>query len=167
MKKLILLIGICLSVAVPNSFAQIGSNNTGLSSLLNNYYEIKNALVNSDAAKSASAATSFVNAAKSVDMKALAENDRKAFMVVQEKLKADAQSIASSDKIDAQRKAFASLSGNIYTLAKSVKLSAAKIYQQYCPMKKMYWLSNEAAIKNPYYGKTMLTCGNVTDTLKS
>jgi len=166
MKKLILLIGICLSGTVPSLFAQSGSNNTSLTHLLNNYYEIKNALVNSDAAKAASAATSFVNAAKSVDMKALSENDRKAFMVVQENLKADAQSIASSDKTDVQRKAFASLSGNIYTLAKSVNLSADKIYQQYCPMKKMYWLSDEAAIKNPYYGKTMLTCGNVTDTLK-
>ncbi|MGB4846201.1 MAG: hypothetical protein WBP16_17160, partial [Ferruginibacter sp.] len=74
--------------------------------------------------------------------------------------------IAASKKIEAQRTAFASLSGNIYTLAKAVKLSADNIYQQFCPMKKMYWLSDEAAIKNPYYGITMLTCGKVTDTLK-
>jgi len=33
-------------------------------------------------------------------------------------------------------------------------------------MKKTYWLSNEAAIKNPYYGNAMLNCGNVTDTMK-
>lgn len=148
-----------------NSFAQSGSNNTGLSSSLNNYYEIKNALVNSDAAKAASAATSFVNAVKSIDIKALSDNDRKVLIAVQEKLKADAQVIASSVKIDAQRKAFASLSGNFYSLAKSVKISSDKIYQQYCPMKKLYWLSNEAAIKNPYYGKTMLTCGKVSATL--
>jgi hypothetical protein len=166
MKKLIFLIGICLSGGVSNSFAQSGSNNTSLTHLLNNYYEIKSALVNSDAAKAASAATSFVNAAKSVDMKALSENDRKALIAVQEKLKADAQSIASSGKIEGQRTAFASLSGNIYALAKSLKLSEDKIYQQYCPMKKMYWLSNEAAIKNPYYGNSMLTCGKLTDTLK-
>lgn len=166
MKKLILLIGICLSASISNSFAQSGSNNTSLALLLKNYYEIKSALVNSDAANAASAATGFVNAAKSIDIKALSENDRKTFIAVQEKLKADAQSITSTGKIETQRKAFASLSGNIYALAKSVKLSADKIYQQYCPMKKMYWLSDEAAIKNPYYGKAMLTCGNVTDTLK-
>ena len=82
MKKLILLIGICLSGAVTSLFAQSGSNNTNLASLLNNYYEIKSALVNSDAAKAASAATSFVNAEKSVDMKALSENDRKALIAV-------------------------------------------------------------------------------------
>ncbi len=89
MKKLILLIGICLSGTVSSLFAQSGSNNTSLTHLLNNYYEIKNALVNSDAAKASSSATSFVNAAKSVDMKALSENDRKTLIAVQEKLKAD------------------------------------------------------------------------------
>jgi len=46
-----------------------------------------------------------------------------------------------------------------------VKLSDAPLYQQYCPMKKSYWLSKDAAIKNPYYGKQMLTCGKVSDTL--
>jgi len=33
-------------------------------------------------------------------------------------------------------------------------------------MKDAYWLSNETAIKNPYYGSRMLTCGSVKDTLK-
>jgi hypothetical protein len=37
------------------------------------------------------------------------------------------------------------------------------VYYQYCPMKKMYWLSKEETIKNPYYGSKMLTCGNVSD----
>jgi hypothetical protein len=51
-------------------------------------------------------------------------------------------------------------------MAKGVKLSSEPIYQQYCPMKKAAWLSNESAVKNPYYGSSMLTCGNVTDTIK-
>jgi hypothetical protein len=33
-------------------------------------------------------------------------------------------------------------------------------------MKKASWLSSEAAIKNPYFGSAMLTCGKVTATLK-
>ncbi|RYF82932.1 MAG: DUF3347 domain-containing protein, partial [Chitinophagaceae bacterium] len=36
----------------------------------------------------------------------------------------------------------------------------------YCPMKKALWLSNEKAIKNPYYGSAMLTCGKVTETIE-
>jgi len=33
-------------------------------------------------------------------------------------------------------------------------------------MKKAYWLSSEAAIKNPYFGNAMLACGKITETLK-
>jgi Cu(I)/Ag(I) efflux system membrane fusion protein len=29
------------------------------------------------------------------------------------------------------------------------------------------WLSTEESIKNPYYGQSMLTCGEVTDTIKN
>jgi len=32
-------------------------------------------------------------------------------------------------------------------------------------MKKAVWLSNEKAIKNPYYGSQMLTCGKVVETI--
>jgi hypothetical protein len=32
-------------------------------------------------------------------------------------------------------------------------------------MKKATWLSETNAIKNPYYGKQMLTCGKTTETL--
>ena len=28
------------------------------------------------------------------------------------------------------------------------------------------WLSEEQAIKNPYYGSSMLTCGKITETIK-
>ena len=54
----------------------------------------------------------------------------------------------------------------MFALAKDVKLTDQPIYHAYCHMKKVYWLSAEAGIKNPYYGKTMLTCGKVTETLK-
>jgi hypothetical protein len=32
-------------------------------------------------------------------------------------------------------------------------------------MKKSYWLSADEAIKNPYYGNMMLTCGKVSETI--
>jgi hypothetical protein len=51
------------------------------------------------------------------------------------------------------------------SLAKSVKLTTEPIYQAYCPMKKANWLSNDKAIKNPYYGSAMLTCGKVVETI--
>lgn len=137
-----------------------------LSNLLTSYYNIKNALVSSNGNTAAAQADEFVKALKAIDKKSLSEADRKAFEPLQEKLAFDAEHIAETKDIGHQRDHFQSFSENFYKLAKAVKLSDKPIYQSYCPMKKAYWLSSEAAIKNPYYGSQMLTCGKVSDTIK-
>ena len=44
-----------------------------------------------------------------------------------------------------------------------------KLYVQFCPMANdsngAQWLSKNKAIKNPYYGASMLTCGSVQDSI--
>lgn len=137
-----------------------------LQPLLTAYYAIKNALVASDASASAVAAGTLVSAMKSVDMGKMEMKQHMEFMKVNTKIIADAQKIADLKDLKKQREIFQSLSDNFYTMAKGVKLSSEPIYQQYCPMKKAAWLSNESAVKNPYYGSSMLTCGSVTDTIK-
>ncbi len=134
--------------------------------LLSLYYNIKDALVNSDASSAASKADEFVNVVKKIDSKKLPESEQKAFTSLQNKLTSDAKNISQNKDLAKQRIYFASLSDNIYSLAKEVKLSTEPIYYDYCPMKKKYWLSSESAIKNPYFGKAMPTCGEVKETLK-
>ena len=129
-----------------------------LSQLLTSYYDIKNALVKGDANEAAAKAAEFVKAINSVD--------RNALMSLQEKLVVDVKHISETKDIGRQREYFQSFSNNFYKLAKAVKLSDKPVYQDYCPMKKAYWLSSEAAIKNPYFGAQMLTCGKVNDTIK-
>ena len=166
MKKVFFIVAFFSTITIQNSFAQDNTKTTPLTQLLNSYYGIKNALVSSDAKTAATNAGELLKAINGVDMKVLSETDMKAFMPLQEKLAFDAKHISENNGIAEQREHFSSLSNNIYKLAKAVKLSADPVYQEYCPMKKMYWLSSEAAIKNPYYGKAMLTCGKVTETLK-
>jgi len=137
-----------------------------LSQLLTLYYDIKNALVKGDANAAAAKAGEFVKSINGVDMKKLPEADMNVFMPLQEKLAFDAKHIAETKEIGHQREHFQSFSNNFYKLAKAVKLSDKPVYQDYCPMKKAYWLSSEAAIKNPYFGAQMLTCGKVSDTIK-
>lgn len=139
---------------------------TSLQPILDAYYAIKNALVASDASASAVAAKSLVSAMKAVDMGKMETKQHMEFMKVNTKIIDDAQKIADSKDLKKQREIFESLSDNFYTMAKGVKLSSEPIYQQYCPMKKAAWLSNESAIKNPYYGSSMLTCGSVKETIK-
>ena len=166
MKKIFLIVVLIATSFFQNSFAQDTTKTTPLSALLNSYYNVKDALVSSDATLAATKADELLKAITGVDMKALSETDMNIFMPLQEKLAFDAKHISETKEIGHQREHFSSLSNNIYKLAKGAKLSTEPVYQQYCPMKKMYWLSSEAAIKNPYYGKMMLTCGKVTETLK-
>lgn len=129
-----------------------------LKQLLSEYYGIKDALVAGNAATASSKAEAFIKAVNAVDYKIISEGNITT-------LAKDAGAIAKSSDIKKQREIFANLSSNMAAVAKSVKLSDEPVYQQYCPMKKASWLSNEKAIKNPYYGSAMLTCGQVTNTL--
>lgn len=155
--------------AAPNHLTFVkpdSAKTSSLSQLLNLYYNIKDALANSDASSAASSADKFVKAMKNIDIKNLSEAEHNAFMPVMDKLNSNAKNISENKDLAQQRIHFASLSDNFYSLAKEVKISSEPIYRDYCPMKKKYWLSGQSTIKNPYYGKAMPTCGEVKETLK-
>lgn len=130
------------------SFAQ---DSTG-SPLLTSYYSIKDALASGNAAAASSKAGEFITAASSADEKILPAENYTALLK-------DADQLAKSKDIKQQREIFAGFSTSMLALAKAVKLSKDPVYQQYCPMKKASWLSSNKAIKNPYSGSAMLTCG--------
>ncbi len=140
------------------------ANQSSLPGLLTLYYDIKNSLVSGDANVAASKADEFVKAIANIDMKTLPDEEMKAFMPVKDKLAEDAKHIAGTKELSHQREHFAAFSANMITLAKGAKLSTKPVYEAYCPMKKAYWLSAEKAIKNPYFGSSMLTCGQVKET---
>ncbi len=158
MKKILLFVAICATGFVQQAFAQ-NSTSTKPSELLTSYYNIKNALVNGDADKAVVNADQFVKNINSVSTEAIAKSDKEALLK-------DASKIAATTDLKKQREYFSSFSANMYNLVKSVKLNSDPIYYQYCPMKKATWLSDNKAIKNPYYGSSMLTCGKVTETLQ-
>lgn len=137
-----------------------------LSHLLDFYYNIKDALVNSNAVSADSGAVNFVNAIQKIDINLLTKTEREDFMSFKDQLIADAKNISQNKDLSKQRMNFASLSDDLYSLAKKVKLTTQPIYRDYCPMKKKYWLSSESKIRNPYYGKAMETCGSIKETLK-
>ena len=129
-----------------------------LSQLLAYYFNIKNALVVGDAVSASTNAEAFTKTINAIDYKVLSEGNIHT-------LASDAGKIAESKDISKQRSYFANFSINMIALAKAVKLTDRPVYVAYCPMKKGSWLSSEKAIKNPYYGSAMLTCGQVTETL--
>ena len=139
---------------------------TSLSDLVVLYYNLKDALVNSDASAASASAAKFLDAVNKVNASSLSGPDKKTFVSLQPKTCLDARHISEVKSIEHQREHFAELSANMYKLAKAIHLSTDPIYQDYCPMKKVYWLSKEESIKNPYYGNQMLSCGKVADVIK-
>lgn len=126
--------------------------NETVSAILTAYFEVKEALVNDDAAKAQDAA----NAMLAVTGK------------YSEALNLHIKNIASSDDIEAQRITFEILSINIYALA-ITENAGITVYKQFCPMafddKGAFWLSDNKQILNPYFGASMLRCGRVEETI--
>ncbi len=159
MKKIFFIVAICATAFVQQSFAQDISAQSPFSPLLHSYYDIKDALVAGNAITASIQASEFVKTSKSINNKDFSADTRDALVK-------DAEAIAATKDVKRQREHFASFSTNMAALAKTVKLSAEPIYEAYCPMKKSYWLSSDKAIKNPYFGNAMLTCGKVTETIQ-
>lgn len=136
-----------------------------LNAVLNAYYKIKNELVAGNNSAVAAAAE-FKTAIEAVDNSSASAAELKAFEPFRQKLLTDAAAINATNDLSKQRELFSSLSNNMISMAKVTTLSDKEIYVDYCPMKKSYWLSNDKAIRNPYYGNRMLTCGNVKETIK-
>ena len=118
------------------------------------YLAIQTALVNdqltpvSDAAKSLQKSA----AALGVDGKALA---------------AAADKAAGAKDIEAARAAFADLSAALIAYAEKSKQPVEGKIVAFCPMANKSWVQKDGAIANPYYGKTMSTCGSKTKSLSA
>lgn len=129
------------------------------------YLDLKNALVNSDGNVAKIKAKDLVAALTAPVDASLTAAQQKIFSKYQDKLLFDSRHISETNTVEHQREHFASLSTNMYEVLKAVKLNSATLYQQYCPMKKAYWLSESNQVKNPYFGSKMFTCGEVKATL--
>ncbi|GAB6096980.1 hypothetical protein JCM14469_32340 [Desulfatiferula olefinivorans] len=69
------------------------------------------------------------------------------------------------------RKTFQAVSRSMVDMARGLGPADRTLYVQHCPMaddnKGADWLSADKEIRNPYYGKSMLSCGEVTATIGS
>ncbi len=135
------------------------------------YYGVKDALVSDNGASAATQGKAMKAALAKIETKSWTAKQRKDYDAVAKNLETDAQHIADNgSKIDLQREHFVTLSNGISAVTKSLKINSETSYLQFCPMandgKGAYWLSKENKVKNPYYGKSMLTCGSVKETLK-
>jgi hypothetical protein len=163
LKTFIILLTVLVSYSTVK--AQDKTAGTAVNNVLTAYLNVKNALTADNKVATKSKAKDLLTAVNAVPMDKFTPEQHKLWMTYSEKLEFDSRHISESDAIDHQREHFTSLSKNLYEVVKGLKLNTTTVYEQYCPMKKATWLSETNAIKNPYYGKQMLTCGKTTETL--
>ncbi len=145
--------------------AQDAGTNKAVNNVFATYFTLKNDLVADNSAAAKTHAVELAGVVKAVTTEKLSAEQQVAWKLNAAKLQLAATKLNEAKDIDTQREYFAVLSKTLTDAVKALKINTSVIYVQYCPMKKVSWLSEAAAIKNPFYGKQMLTCGQVTETL--
>ena len=140
-----------------------------LKAVFDSYFMVKDALVNTDASVASTKSKDLLSKLKAVQMDKLAMDVHMVWMKVMNDLTSDSKAISETQDVKKQRVQFMSLSKNMHDLLLVAKFDTP-VYYQFCPManggKGANWLSKENAVKNPYYGAQMMTCGKVVETIK-
>ena len=152
------------------SFTNVSSDVAAhIAEVASHYFHVKHALVNNDAAEAKNGATMMLQVISQFDNSLLSADEKAAYTEHISAIKEHADAIIKSADVDAQRMHFAELSMHEYELIKAFG-AGKKIYYDHCPMafnsKGANWLSESAAIQNPYMGTKMPECGSVEQVIE-
>jgi hypothetical protein len=153
--------------------------NQSINALLDSYYGLSEAFVNWDSSTIRSQTIALKGKVENLSLKEV-QKDTAIYETAasyQEEFKTNLSAIESNKDLTEKRRAFHSLSQNMYDLLRTIQYDASKVFLQECPMafndtESGLWLSKTDAIRNPYLGlhhpkykSGMLECGEVKDSL--
>ena len=129
--------------------------------VLNDYFNLKDALVGDDNAKAKELGAILATSLGKLDISKYTGAQKSDLKDIVEDAVEHAEHISESD-IAHQREHFKILSKDMTDMV-AITGTENTLYQQFCPMYDggSAWLSMSEDIKNPYYGSKMLTCGKV------
>jgi len=129
--------------------------------IITSYLNIKENLVASDSVQASKSAANLANALGKFKFKKLNLEEMNAATNMRGKLKELAMSIASTKNINKQRTDLNELSVGMWDIIAYLTPAQTALYEQKCPMTGKVWISSDKEIKNPYFPKNMLDCGEV------
>jgi hypothetical protein len=144
--------GWTLAVAIGSVMA--GPPSTSPEQLLGHYYLIQKSLA-SDSISGVSA-----SAAQMADISRRAAATEPQAKTQLTALANAAAKLQATD-LKSARNGFGELSDGLIGYLKAAKAKRNPPYQFFCPMVKKNWLQPEKEIRNPYYGSSMLKCGEL------
>lgn len=144
--------------------------NTILTPIIDNYLQLKNALVKDNSKDAAKAGKLLYETFKGFDKSKIEKSKLKEYNEIVEDAKEHVEHISkNADNIEHQREHFEMLSTDISDLITLLGTDRT-LYVDKCPMynegKGGKWISETKEIKNPYYGSEMMKCGSVISTIK-
>jgi Cu(I)/Ag(I) efflux system membrane fusion protein len=138
------------------------------SSVVEQYFKLKNALVKDQTAPAKSAANDLVQLLAKLQSNGLKGSEKSAWEGLSKRFNVAAGKLKSAKDIAELRKHFEQLSAEVIFLTENYGVNQGLVYKDYCPMafnnKGAYWLSETEDITNPYFGASMLACGEVKQT---
>lgn len=135
------------------------------------YLDLKDALVNDKAKQAKRQMLLLQKEADKINMALFIGEAHHALMSHLDLIRTHIPDKKKLGDIERMRTAFEYISDGMIGLTRAFTPLDETLYVQYCPMafndKGADWISREHDIRNPYFGASMLTCGEVTDTLKA
>lgn len=141
-----------------------------LNPLYVSYFFLKDALTQDNFEKAQKAGDDLDKKLSQVDMTLFDGESRKTWMNYSNSLNKELQHVLHFQNIEELRKAFIDISKAMIGITKTFNPHSKPIYIQFCPMadnnKGADWLSLEKEVVNPYFGASMLSCGEVKEEIK-
>ncbi len=136
-----------------------------LEPLIVSYINLQTELANDNFAASKKQVKSIKSNLEKVDMKFFKKESHDIWMQFANNIENSISQMENAKNIENIRKSFLNLSVTYVTLVDVFGPFSKKLYVVNCPMannnKGADWLSFEKEVRNPYYGKSMLTCGKI------
>ena len=139
--------------------------------VVDKYITLKDALTKDDATLAQKHVKNIKAAIEKVDMLLLLGDAHNVWMKALKQINKNIAAIQNNNNIEIQRKAFGLLGKNLSTVIDmlGIKTPGDKaLYLEFCSMadnnKGSFWLSYDKEIFNPFFGQSMISCGEVKKT---
>jgi Cu(I)/Ag(I) efflux system membrane fusion protein len=141
-----------------------------LKPIFESYLEMKDALTNDNLEAAKKSGNNLLKSVENVNMALFTGESHNIWMGFSTELKTSLEHLGHFKTLEELRKAFLQVSNSIIKLETTFNPNDRPLYVLHCPMannnKGADWLSTSKEVRNPYYGKSMLTCGEVSKELK-
>ncbi len=141
-----------------------------LGKVIEGYLGIQTALAADNEADALRSASATLEALEKVDMGLVTDQDHTDWMKHAAVLKSLLTATSETSEIKSTRAQFSLLSEQIITLLTRFGSPEGTLYKAWCPMafdnRGASWIQNAETINNPYFGATMLRCGEIKETFK-